>query len=301
MLTKHCLQYSKLLFLRALSNSRDDTFNIQYNPHLSRWSADRDNDSPTIAAEMDRDDTIWSRPVRRCCCDIDQDLRAQRAIVSVYSFPCDPKLTINRYGFEFFIWYVREATVALLVCNLPFVWSLVSEFFPALKAWAGKNDLESMPRFWRERKGTCHLFRQIGRRKRSTTYGMPSFIEMNDTNYFDAKQLAIVQTECVADLDPVARKLSTKYESAVVGRIVSGELDDEIQMVDKVAERKVFGGSEGGLAVPLSSFDLPSLRGALRVDSVAEGMDAIRADQGNDDGKHCSCCSNHLYDDKHES
>jgi hypothetical protein len=33
-------------------------------------------------------------------------------------------------------WYMREASVALLVCNLPFVWSLLSDCFPPVRRWA---------------------------------------------------------------------------------------------------------------------------------------------------------------------
>ncbi|OJK04472.1 uncharacterized protein BO95DRAFT_352671 [Aspergillus brunneoviolaceus CBS 621.78] len=34
-------------------------------------------------------------------------------------------------------WYFREATVAILVTNLPLVWSLLRDVFPALKSWTG--------------------------------------------------------------------------------------------------------------------------------------------------------------------
>lgn len=34
-------------------------------------------------------------------------------------------------------WYFREATVAMLVTNLPLVWSLLRDIFPALKSWTG--------------------------------------------------------------------------------------------------------------------------------------------------------------------
>ncbi|KAF4212735.1 hypothetical protein CNMCM5878_000754 [Aspergillus fumigatiaffinis] len=34
-------------------------------------------------------------------------------------------------------WYFREATVAVLVTNLPLVWSLLRDVFPALKSWTG--------------------------------------------------------------------------------------------------------------------------------------------------------------------
>ncbi|PGH12654.1 hypothetical protein AJ79_04152 [Helicocarpus griseus UAMH5409] len=34
-------------------------------------------------------------------------------------------------------WYFREATVAVLVTNLPLTWSLLRDIFPALKSWTG--------------------------------------------------------------------------------------------------------------------------------------------------------------------
>lgn len=34
-------------------------------------------------------------------------------------------------------WYFREATVAILVTNLPLVWSLLRDVFPAIKSWTG--------------------------------------------------------------------------------------------------------------------------------------------------------------------
>lgn len=34
-------------------------------------------------------------------------------------------------------WYFREATVAILVTNIPLVWSLMRDVFPALRSWTG--------------------------------------------------------------------------------------------------------------------------------------------------------------------
>ena len=34
-------------------------------------------------------------------------------------------------------WYFREATVAILVTNLPLIWSLLRDVFPVLKSWTG--------------------------------------------------------------------------------------------------------------------------------------------------------------------
>lgn len=34
-------------------------------------------------------------------------------------------------------WYYREATVAILVTNLPLIWSLIRDVFPVLRSWSG--------------------------------------------------------------------------------------------------------------------------------------------------------------------
>lgn len=36
-------------------------------------------------------------------------------------------------------WYFREATVAVLVTNLPLIWSLLRDVFPALRSWTGSK------------------------------------------------------------------------------------------------------------------------------------------------------------------
>ncbi|KAF9890787.1 hypothetical protein FE257_005357 [Aspergillus nanangensis] len=36
-------------------------------------------------------------------------------------------------------WYFREATVAILVTNLPLIWSLLRDVFPALRSWTGSK------------------------------------------------------------------------------------------------------------------------------------------------------------------
>lgn len=37
-------------------------------------------------------------------------------------------------------WYFREATVAILVTNIPLVWSLLRDVFPALRSWTGGSN-----------------------------------------------------------------------------------------------------------------------------------------------------------------
>lgn len=57
-------------------------------------------------------------------------------------------LNVSIYGFEFMSWYMRETTVALLVCNLPMVWSLLGDTFPGLKRWANQRDSSASTNFW---------------------------------------------------------------------------------------------------------------------------------------------------------
>ncbi|PGH00654.1 hypothetical protein AJ80_09145 [Polytolypa hystricis UAMH7299] len=40
-------------------------------------------------------------------------------------------------SYVYMSWYFREATVAMLVTNLPLTWSLLRDIFPALKSWTG--------------------------------------------------------------------------------------------------------------------------------------------------------------------
>ena len=62
-------------------------------------------------------------------------------------------------------WYFREATVAMLVTNLPLVWSLLREIFPAIRSWTGSkrsDRYKSGPFTWSWNKGGG-TSRQYGR------------------------------------------------------------------------------------------------------------------------------------------
>lgn len=65
-------------------------------------------------------------------------------------------------------WYFREATVAVLVTNIPLVWSLLRDVFPSLKSWTGGSRGRTEQRYrsgrWTFSKGSA--FR--------STYGPPS-------------------------------------------------------------------------------------------------------------------------------
>ena len=47
---------------------------------------------------------------------------------------------------------MRVAFVALLVCNLPYTWSLLLDYFPKVRNWSTGSSHSSTPRFWHERR-----------------------------------------------------------------------------------------------------------------------------------------------------
>jgi hypothetical protein len=82
-------------------------------------------------------------------------------------------------------WYFREATVAMLVTNLPLTWSLLRDIFPGLKKWAN-GDTDFKPVTWprSSRSGT----RSDGRRSRNLHLNT-----LNDLTW-NEKELASVST-----------------------------------------------------------------------------------------------------------
>ena len=39
-------------------------------------------------------------------------------------------------GYQYTLWYFREASTAIYVANLPFMWNLLRDTFPAISTWA---------------------------------------------------------------------------------------------------------------------------------------------------------------------
>ncbi|CAL5866958.1 uncharacterized protein PFLUO_LOCUS1170 [Penicillium psychrofluorescens] len=75
-------------------------------------------------------------------------------------------------------WYFREATVAILVTNLPLIWSLMRDVFPALKSWTGGSKrgtdrYKSGP--WTSNKGSGLPSYGVSTQLRSGDYGMKDF------------------------------------------------------------------------------------------------------------------------------
>jgi hypothetical protein len=55
-------------------------------------------------------------------------------------------------GFIFYSWYMRTCFVALLVCNLPYCWSLLLDVVPQVKTWSSESSSHSAPKFWKDSK-----------------------------------------------------------------------------------------------------------------------------------------------------
>ena len=80
-------------------------------------------------------------------------------------------------------WYFREATVAILVTNIPLVWSLLRDVFPALKSWTGGSQRNTEDRYrsrrWTFSKGSSAV---------RSMYGPPS--RGGDVNMHDYRRSA---------------------------------------------------------------------------------------------------------------
>lgn len=51
-------------------------------------------------------------------------------------------------SYEYMNWYFREATIAMLVTNIPLAWSLVRDMFPGLKRWINDYSDDYEPPSW---------------------------------------------------------------------------------------------------------------------------------------------------------
>ncbi|KAJ5704167.1 hypothetical protein N7493_011305 [Penicillium malachiteum] len=82
-------------------------------------------------------------------------------------------------------WYFREATVAILVTNLPLVWSLLRDVFPALKSWTGGS-----------KRGTDRYKSQPWTNsKNSRPYGPSSQFRAEDFNMQDFHTATVTPTK----------------------------------------------------------------------------------------------------------
>ena len=92
-------------------------------------------------------------------------------------------------------WYFREATVAMLVTNLPLTWSLIRDWVPGLQRWAygGSNDF--VPNTWPSKSS-----RTAGGSKRSRELGLQTFDQL-DSNAENEKAGAASIVTDVADCE----------------------------------------------------------------------------------------------------
>ncbi|KAJ5226394.1 hypothetical protein N7468_007619 [Penicillium chermesinum] len=80
-------------------------------------------------------------------------------------------------------WYFREATVAILVTNLPLVWSLLRDVFPALKSWTGGS-----------KRGTDRYKSGPWTSKNSRPYGPSSQVRSADFHMQDFHSASVTPT-----------------------------------------------------------------------------------------------------------
>lgn len=80
-------------------------------------------------------------------------------------------------------WYFREATVAILVTNLPLIWSLLRDVFPALKSWTGGS-----------KRGTDRYKSGPWASKGSRPYGTPSQMRSGDFDMHNFPNRSTVAT-----------------------------------------------------------------------------------------------------------
>jgi hypothetical protein len=63
-------------------------------------------------------------------------------------------------SYQYMNWYFREATIAMLVTNLPLMWSLVRDVFPGLKRWVNGDDGSYKPQSWPRETSSARRSRQ---------------------------------------------------------------------------------------------------------------------------------------------
>jgi hypothetical protein len=106
-------------------------------------------------------------------------------------------------------WYFREATVAMLVTNLPLSWSLLRDTFPGLKNWSN-GDSDWQPKTWprSSRSGT----RSDG--KRSKNIHLDTFNELTwrEKDFGSTSTSESREGINIADMDEDYRSIQTKND-----------------------------------------------------------------------------------------
>lgn len=124
---------------------------------------------------------------------------------------------VATYGFTYYAWYMRVNFVALLVCNLPYTWSLIIDTFPGIRTWSSENSMNSAPKFWKESRLSTPFSCCGGGRRRNKAF-IPAGSTLGDTQTVDSKTSEV----------PLANRSDPKMDAAVINRMIDGELEDSI-------------------------------------------------------------------------
>lgn len=184
---------------------------------------------------------------------------------------------VATYGFTYYSWYMRVTFVALLVCNLPYTWSLIIDTFPSIRTWSSEHSMDSTPKFWKESRWTHSYFCCADRRKDFAQ--APSTIAKDAISEVDMKHPEAALA-CTCKSSPAFQRFNAKLDTAVIGRMIGGELEDEIDL-DMITSRKVFLDIESAVAVARSQPMPPGYQTeAARMDSAMTPPNSAGLEEG---------------------
>ena len=152
--------------------------------------------------------------------------------------------TMRANGFVFYSWYMRVCFVALLVCNLPYTWSLLIDCFPSVRDWSTGSSHSSTPRFWKER--GWHRAKFTSSRDRSALVKTPGTADTEK----DADVETFVEFPKAAQALRSSSTLGTfdaKVDAAVIRHSLGEHVDDNITL-DMMTSRRVFMDIESAVA-----------------------------------------------------
>jgi hypothetical protein len=165
------------------------------------------------------------------------------------------------WGFTSVAWYPRVCCVAILACNLPHTWSLLIDLFPRIRTWVNESNSDSNGRFWREARVRRRSFWHGLRRKPS----VDAPLSTSDRQLVAESTVDVAYPKSALDAkSPTIQRFAARMDAAVIGRMVSGELEDEIDL-DMITSRKVFLDIENAVAVARAGVD-----GLEKTDSNAD-------------------------------
>ena len=156
--------------------------------------------------------------------------------LGIFDLICDiiSKIVITKvetYGFVYYSWYMRLCFVALLVCNLPYTWSLMLDTFPGIRTWTSESSVSSMPKFWSEKKW-YHSMPCCGASRKGKSVNMQS-------NIVDTAQ-STINDEAKSPQIGIAlanQRQDPKVDAAVIERMVKGQLEDRLKMGTSHSQR----------------------------------------------------------------